>query len=127
RARLDAEAERRKDQLVAEIAALANQKKAIQAQLNQIVGIGRQAASAGDQADGEWPSALYPPEETLPAESAEAESSPAKAGKRKPRTNQVPGPEDADEQQPVDEGPALEDGPADDDAESTVIRKRDEP
>ena len=126
RARLDAEAERRKDQLVAEIAALANQKKAIQAQLNQIVGIGRQAASADGQTEGEWPSALYPPEETLPAESAEAESWPAKAGKRKPRTKQEPGTEDADEQQPVEEEPALEDGSDDGDAESTVIRKRDE-
>src|SRR5665811_1875715 len=98
------------------------------AQLNQIVGIGRQAASANGQTEGEWPSALYPPEETPPAESAEAESSPARAGKRKPRTKQVPGTEDADEQQPVEEDPALENGPDDDDdAESTVIRKRDEP
>ena len=123
RARLDAEAERRKDQLVAEIAALANQKKAIQTQLNQIVGIGRQAAVAGDELQGEWPSALYPAENALPEAAAEAEPPDAKGAKRKPRTKQSTGPEESDDQQPAD-GDEVDDSP-DDDAVSTVIRERE--
>jgi cell division septum initiation protein DivIVA len=132
RARLDAEAERRKDQLVAEIAALANQKKAIQAQLSQIVGIGAQAAVAGDQAQGDWPSALYPADDGLPAKAEQnlsaadeaSEPSAAKTAKRKPRTKQSSGTEDPDTQEPGGDPAASADSP-DDEAVSTVIRERE--
>jgi hypothetical protein len=128
RARLDAEAERRKDQLVAEIAALANQKKAIQTQLSQIVGIGRQAAAAGSgetATDGEWPSALYPQDEALPAPTEEPEVAAAKAAKRKPRTKQAPGPEDSDGEPSADGDPVTDGDSPDDDVERTVIRERE--
>jgi hypothetical protein len=133
RARLDAEAERRKDQLVAEIAALANQKKAIQAQLNHIVGIGQQAAVAGDEAQGEWPGALYPADEGLPAQGEqvasatdeEPEPSAAKTAKRKPRTKQSSGTEDFDTQEPAGGDPAASEDSPDDEAVSTVIRERE--
>jgi hypothetical protein len=126
RARLDAEAERRKDQLVAEIAALANQKKAIQTQLNQIVGIGRQAVagSAETATHSEWPSALYPQDEALPSATEEPELSAAKAAKRKPRTKQAAEREDADEPQ-TDDATAADGESPDDDVERTVIRERE--
>jgi hypothetical protein len=127
RARLDAEAERRKDQLVAEIAALANQKKAIQTQLSQIVGIGRQAAVGGEETQGEWPSALYPAEQDVPAMAEEPEPSAAKATKRKPRTKQSSGTEDIDTSEPSEDDPAGSEGSPDDDAVSTVIRERENP
>lgn len=118
RARLEAEAERRKDQLVAEIAALAHQKKAIQTQLGELVGIGRQAAAVGQDAQAEWPAALYPTEESLPGgDEAETEPSGPKSSKRKPRTKQTPA---------ADTTPAELDEAGDEDAVQTVIRERDD-
>lgn len=60
RARLDAEAQRRKDQLLAEIGALTTQKRAIQNQLGQLADLGRQAAGDVESQDEEWPEARYP-------------------------------------------------------------------
>jgi hypothetical protein len=116
RARLEAEAERRKDHLVAEIAALAHQKKAIQTQLGELVGIGRQAAAVGQDAQAEWPAAMYPAEEAPPGE-GEAEPSGSKATKRKPRTKQTP---------TADAAPPEPDDTADEDTVQTVIRQRDD-
>ncbi len=74
RARLDAEAERRKEQLVAEIAALTRQKNAVQNQLGEIAGIGQRAAGREDLAGGAWPQALYPDPDTLTPASRDAGS-----------------------------------------------------
>lgn len=126
RARLDAEAERRKDQLVAEIAALANQKKAIQTELSQIVGIGRQAAGEA-QVEHEWPSALYPPQHDLPTPAGEAQPPAVKTTKRKPRTEPTSDAEDSALRGPVTGDATDSDGPPSDDDEtvSTVIRERE--
>lgn len=123
RARLDAEAERRKDQLVAEIAALANQKKAIQTQLSQIVGIGRQASTpAVTETEVAWPSALYPAAEEPETTSEAPEPS---APKRKPRTKPSSDGEASEVQQSSEVSPTEGDDPPDDDAVSTVIRERE--
>lgn len=112
RARLDAEAERRKDQLVAEIAALAHQKKAIQTQLGELAGIGQKAAAVGQDAQVEWPAVTYPSDGALPVPD-DAEAAEAKSSKRKPRTKA-----------PVtDATPVPGD---DDDTPATVIRERDD-
>jgi cell division septum initiation protein DivIVA len=71
RARLDAEAGRRKEHLVAEIDALAQQKKAIQTQLGQIAGIGRQASEDQDGTAGDWPEPLYPSTDDPPPDAVE--------------------------------------------------------
>ena len=128
RARLDAEAERRKDQLVAEIAALANQKKAIQTELSQIVGIGRQVAAAGEaRVEHEWPSALYPPEHDLPTPAGESEPPAVKTAKRKPRSEPTSGADDSVRRESVTSDPTDNDGPPsdNDDTVSTVIRERE--
>jgi hypothetical protein len=117
RARLDAEAERRKDQLVAEIAALAHQKKAIQAQLGELVGIGQKAAAVGEDAQAAWPAAMYPADEVLPGPEADTDQAAAKAGKRKTRTKQTPA-ADTTSPEPDDAG--------DEDTVQTVIRERDD-
>ena len=132
RARLDAEAERRKDQLVAEIAALAHQKKAIQTQLAELAGIGKQAAAVGTTPDPEWPAALYPAENALPEPAvdpqtapamdaqpapAENEPTPAKSSRRKPRTKQT---HESDGGQ-ADAAPEADD----DEGVQTVIRERE--
>ncbi len=134
RARLDAEAERRKDQLVAEIAGLANQKRAIQTQLGRIVGIGREAAAGGaDQTEAGWPSALYPAEESLPtgdeepdpSRTEEHEVSATEASASTPRTNRASGSEDSGDRSLAEPVATDDEDSPDDDAVSTVLRERE--